>query len=286
MKFNIASPQCGTIKQFEIDDEKKLAYLNDRRLGQEMEGELLGDQFKGYVFKIIGGCDKQGFPMKQGILDSKRVKLLLKGGTIGCRRWRVKNGERTRKTVRGCIVSQDIACLNLKILKEGDEKIEGLTDHTVPRRLGPKRASKIRRLFNLTKQDDVRKFVIRRQLPAKEGDKPKKATSKAPKIQRLITPAVLQRRRRKKRMVLEKFAKHKAERAAYQHLLQRRATLRRQRAKAAAMRQQAGRRKKELNSIKREEARKVAAEAAAAKAAAQAKAKPAAPKGKASKAKK
>jgi small subunit ribosomal protein S6e len=53
----------------------------------------------------------------------------------------------------------------------GDNEIEGLTDKVVPRRLGPKRATKIRRLFNLSKEDDVRKYVIRRQIPAKEGYK-------------------------------------------------------------------------------------------------------------------
>lgn len=51
----------------------------------------------------------------------------------------------------------------------GEQEIPGLTDTTVPRRLGPKRASKIRKLFNLTKNDDVRKYVIRRKLPEKEG---------------------------------------------------------------------------------------------------------------------
>ncbi len=51
----------------------------------------------------------------------------------------------------------------------GDNEIAGLTDTTVPRRLGPKRASKIRKLFNLTKQDDVRQYVVRRKLPEKEG---------------------------------------------------------------------------------------------------------------------
>lgn len=51
----------------------------------------------------------------------------------------------------------------------GDADIPGLTDTTVPRRLGPKRASKIRKLFNLSKEDDVRKYVIRRKLPEKEG---------------------------------------------------------------------------------------------------------------------
>jgi small subunit ribosomal protein S6e len=40
---------------------------------------------------------------------------------------------------------------------------------TVPRRLGPKRASKIRKLFNLSKEDDVRQYVVRRPLPVKEG---------------------------------------------------------------------------------------------------------------------
>lgn len=51
----------------------------------------------------------------------------------------------------------------------GEQDIPGLTDTTVPRRLGPKRASKIRKLFNLSKNDDVRKYVIRRKLPEKEG---------------------------------------------------------------------------------------------------------------------
>ena len=69
------------------------------------------------------------------------------------------------------------------------QEIPGLTDKTVPRRLGPKRASKIRKLFNLTKQDDVRQYVIKRPLTGKEGKKPK---IKRPKIQRLVTPVVLQ----------------------------------------------------------------------------------------------
>ena len=47
----------------------------------------------------------------------------------------------------------------------------GLTDHTIPRRLGPKRVGKIRRLYNLSKDDDVRQYVIRRPLPVKDGKK-------------------------------------------------------------------------------------------------------------------
>ena len=43
---------------------------------------LLPKEFKGYVFKITGGCDKQGFPMKQGVLTPGRVRLLLHRGKI------------------------------------------------------------------------------------------------------------------------------------------------------------------------------------------------------------
>ena len=86
-----------------------------------------------------------------------RVKLLLSDGH-SCYRPR-RTGERKRKSVRGCIVGQDLAVLALAIVKQGDGDIPGLTDTVVPKRLGPKRASKIRRFFGLSKQDDVR-YVI------------------------------------------------------------------------------------------------------------------------------
>merc|ERR1712007_353614 len=53
-------------------------------------------------------------------------------------------------------------------------------------------------LFNLTKEDDVCQYVIKRPLPLKEG---KKQKFKAPKIQRLVTPVVLQRKRHKAALI-------------------------------------------------------------------------------------
>jgi len=214
MKLNISFPATGAQKCIEIDDEKKLRALYDKRMAQEVMGEDLGEQFKGYIFKIMGGNDKQGFPMKQGVITNQRIRLLLREGTT-CYRAR-RSGERKRKSVRGCIVSPEIAALHLVILKKGDEEIEGLTDKIVARRLGPKRASKIRKLFNLSKEDDVRKYVIRRELPQKEG---KKKRTKAPKIQRLVTPVTLQRRRREKSLKKKRTDKNKREAAEYAKLL-------------------------------------------------------------------
>jgi small subunit ribosomal protein S6e len=53
-------------------------------MGQEIEGEVLGDEYKGYIFRITGGNDKQGFPMKQGVLVNGRVRLLLKKSKYCC----------------------------------------------------------------------------------------------------------------------------------------------------------------------------------------------------------
>jgi small subunit ribosomal protein S6e len=85
--------------------------------------------------------------MKQGVLTNTRVRLLLRDG-LSCYRAR-RVGERKRKSVRGCIVGSDIAVLNLVIVKKGEQEISGVTDSSIPRRLGPKRANKIRKLFNL-----------------------------------------------------------------------------------------------------------------------------------------
>jgi len=120
-----------------------------------VSGDALGDDFSGYVFKISGGNDKQGFAMKQGVLTAARVRILFRDGMSGYRPR--KRGERKRKSTRGCIVSSDLSVLNLVVIKKGANEIEGLTDTQKPRRLGPKRASKIRKLFNLEKGDDVRK---------------------------------------------------------------------------------------------------------------------------------
>ena len=65
--------------------------------------------------------------------------------------WFLSPGERRRKSVRGCIISSDLSVLNLKIVKKGDAELPGLTDDEKPRMRGPKRASKIRKLFALTK---------------------------------------------------------------------------------------------------------------------------------------
>ena len=185
-----------------------------------MDASPLGDEFKGYILRITGGNDKDGFPMKQGVLVNHRVRLLLKPGTVGFRRGR-HDGVRRRRTVRGCIVANDLSVLNTIVVKKGEQEIPGLTDKVIPRRVGPKRASKIRKLFNLSWQDDVRKYVIARKRPnKKEGGE---EHTKKPKVQRIVTSRTLQHRRAYQALRKRRWAKSRKEVEAYNQMLRKRA---------------------------------------------------------------
>lgn len=125
-----------------------------------------------------------------------------------------RTGERKRKSVRGCICGPDLAVIALKIVKKGDADIDGVTTDNKPRRLGPKRASYIRKVFALRKKDDVRKYVVRREV--KKGDK---TFYKSPKIQRLVTEKRLRRKTLLKKAKIANYKKSKDLKAKYDKVL-------------------------------------------------------------------
>ena len=201
MKFSLSYPENGTTKSVVVDNTNSWRHFLEKRMGQEVEADALGEEFKGYVFKITGGYDSDGFAMKQGIFSNGRVRLLLKPGSKGYRAKR--KGERKRKSVRGCIVGPDIKMLSCTVVKKGEKEIPGLTDEVRPRRLGPKRASGIRKLFGISKAEGekagqvtalIKKNVIRRTFKSQKNPEAP-LRQKAPKIQRLVTDVRLRRKR-------------------------------------------------------------------------------------------
>uniref|UniRef100_A0A2K5ZVA3 40S ribosomal protein S6 n=1 Tax=Mandrillus leucophaeus TaxID=9568 RepID=A0A2K5ZVA3_MANLE len=195
MKLNIF-PATGCQKLIEVDDERKLRTFYEKPMATEVAADALGKD---------GRNNKQDFPMKQGVLTHGRVRLLLSKGHF-CYRPR-RTGERKRKSVHGCMVDANLSVLNLVI-----KDISGVTDTTVPHRLCPKRAtSRIHKLFYLSKEDDVRQYVLRKPLN-KDGKKPR---TKAPKIQHLVTPHVLQHKQRCIALKKQPTKKNKEEVAEY-----------------------------------------------------------------------
>lgn len=138
--------------------------------------------------------------------------LLIFSGTTTYRPRRT--GERKRKSVRGCICGPDLAVIALKVIQKGEQDVAGLTDAAKPRRLGPKRANKIRQAFALKKKYDVTKYVIRREV--KKGDK---TFFKATKVQRLITEKRLRRKRVNKKTKIEGWKASKESAVAFEKLL-------------------------------------------------------------------
>ena len=186
--LNISDPVTGNNKKVVIEDEEKVRYFLEKRIDNIVDGEYLGPEFKGYQLKITGGNDIAGKPMKQGVFSSKHVRILMEDGSKGYRCKRT--GERKRRCVRGAIIGQDITTVALCISKRGEQAIAGLTDVKKPIKLGPKRASHIRKMFGLKKEDNVVKYVVKREIT-----KDAKHHHKSPKIQRLITKNRLRRRK-------------------------------------------------------------------------------------------
>ena len=52
MKLNISYPANGSQKLFDIDDERKLRVFMEKRMGNEVPADGLGDEWKGYVGKV------------------------------------------------------------------------------------------------------------------------------------------------------------------------------------------------------------------------------------------
>ncbi len=90
------------------------------KIGDKVDGNEIG--FKGYEFEITGGSDTSGFPMRKGI-DSPARKKGFFGKGIGVNDGIDRKGKKIRKTVVGSIVSDNIAQLNLKVVKAGTEDL-------------------------------------------------------------------------------------------------------------------------------------------------------------------
>lgn len=107
----------GKCVQREVPDPDSKNLLG-KKVGDIIKGEFFG--LTGYEFEITGGSDFAGFPMRKDIPGTGRKKILAVKG-IGLKK--KAKGIRKRKTVCGNTVHANISQINLKVIKEGKEKL-------------------------------------------------------------------------------------------------------------------------------------------------------------------
>jgi len=116
-------------KSFQVErDQSDCSDLIELKIGDRFNGEIIG--LNGYVFKITGGTDKDGFPMRPDLEGAVKKRLLLKEsvGFQGRKRRRKElvkiKGLRKRKTVRGNTIDKTIVQVSCKVIKRGEKPLE------------------------------------------------------------------------------------------------------------------------------------------------------------------
>ncbi len=109
-KLVVSDPKTRKSYQKEVSGEGILG----KKIGDKFSGGVAG--LEGYELQVTGGSDKDGFPMRKDVDGSARKRILLSGG-VGFKP--LLGGQRKRKSIRGNTVSEDVAQVNSKVVKEG-----------------------------------------------------------------------------------------------------------------------------------------------------------------------
>lgn len=103
-----------------VADPQSAGFLG-KRIGETVGGELLGAS--GYTFRIAGGTDKSGFPLRPDVPGARQVRLYV-GQGFGFNAPRA--GMRKRRTFRGNTISEDTVQINLVVEQAGPKPLAEL----------------------------------------------------------------------------------------------------------------------------------------------------------------
>jgi small subunit ribosomal protein S6e len=111
--MKIVISEGKTSKTVEVPKEKEV-FLYGMKIGNIFDGSIFGIDKK---LKIVGGSDKDGFPMRPDIEGTRKVRILIKDGPGA------KKHKGRRKTVRGNTIDDTISQINVVVV-EVEEKEE------------------------------------------------------------------------------------------------------------------------------------------------------------------
>jgi small subunit ribosomal protein S6e len=103
-----------------VGDPQSAGFLG-KRIGESIGGELLGAG--GYTFRITGGTDKSGFPLRPDLPGARQTRLYV-GDGFGFNAPR--RGMRRRRTFRGNTISEETVQINLVVAQKGPKPLAEL----------------------------------------------------------------------------------------------------------------------------------------------------------------
>ncbi len=103
-----------------VADPQSAGFLG-KRIGEKVGGELLGAS--GYTFRVTGGTDKSGFPLRPDVPGARQSRLYV-GEGFGFHAPR--RGMRRRRTFRGNTISEDTVQICLVVDQAGPKPLAEL----------------------------------------------------------------------------------------------------------------------------------------------------------------
>ncbi len=119
LKVTINNPKTGKSVKKDITGKEADVFLG-KDIGDTVSGDTVG--FSGYEFKISGGSDHAGFPMRSGLKGVERKRIFTYKG-VGFsgrnRHGKMEDGLRIKRMVFGQRIGPKITQVNLVVTKEG-----------------------------------------------------------------------------------------------------------------------------------------------------------------------
>lgn len=178
----VLSRKDGKSFQKVVKDNEAQALLK-KRIKEKISGKDIG--MEGYELEITGGSDKCGFPMRKGILQIRK-RIMVKGEGVGFsgkgRNKKKQDGLRRKRTVCGEMIDKDIVQINLKILKEGQDKLGEEEPKEAEKSEETPKEEKVEEKEAVTEKpkEEAKPAEKEAEEAPKEKDKPKEETKEEP----------------------------------------------------------------------------------------------------------
>ena len=120
VEYKLVISDAATSYARTVADPQSAGFLG-KRIGETVGGELIGAP--GYTFRLTGGTDRSGFPLRPDVPGARQVRLYV-GDGFGFAAPR--RGMRKRRTFRGNTISEDTVQINLIVEQKGSKPLAEL----------------------------------------------------------------------------------------------------------------------------------------------------------------